>query len=249
MPYDDMTRCPQSEDEFREYFYTLIQRSLGAPANDFEAVLSATYSWQGQQLMIPVGVGPGIKQQPGAPFFGLTQQFSGVPKARVFLPADDADENGYYTRAMQYVDDAVGTYAHTKTAPTPQNAGLIWSWYYIAGNPYVPIQRPDAGGGTVPPPTGGLTEAQVQAMIDAAVAPLASQIAVLSQPMRAHGPVNLPIVFESLTSLRCKGDIDVQVKPGQATPPPDTSSEPSDLATVVMLKKLVARRNEPDEGS
>lgn len=249
MPYDDMTRCPQTEAEFRDYFYALIQRTFGAPATDWEAVMSAAYPWGDDRLPIPEGVGPGITQQPGAPFFGLTQQYSGAPKGRVFLPSNTPDELGYYTRCEQYLDDAAQTYSKSQQQIDPKSTGLVWAWY-LAGpaNAYAPIQGPDAGGGTTPPPSGGggLTEAQVQAMIDASLAPL---IAQLAQPLRAHGPVNLPIVFESLTSLRCKGDIDVDVKPGQATPPPDTSSEPSDLATVVMLKKLVARRNEPDEGS
>ena len=42
-----------------------------------------------------------------------------------------------------------------------------------------------------------------------------SAIACVGAAFRAHGPVNLPIVLESLTSLRCVGDIDVDVKPGR----------------------------------
>src|SRR6188768_1823660 len=114
MAYADMTRCPQTAEEFRDYFYALIGRAMGGPANDYEAVLSALYPWNGQMLMIPPGVGPGIKQYPGAPFFGLTQQFSGGPKARVFLPTNTPDELGYYTRCEQYVDDAAQTYSKTK---------------------------------------------------------------------------------------------------------------------------------------
>ena len=28
----DLTRCPQTEEEFQEYFYTLIGQRYGAPA-------------------------------------------------------------------------------------------------------------------------------------------------------------------------------------------------------------------------
>jgi len=151
MAYADMTRCPQTAEEFRDYFYALIGRAMGGPANDYEAVLSALYPWNGQMLMIPPGVGPGIQQYPGAPFFGLTQQYSGGPKARVFLPTNTPDELGYYTRCEQYVDDAAQTYSKTKTQPTAASTGLMWAWY-LAGpeNAYAPIMGPDTpdGGGS-----------------------------------------------------------------------------------------------------
>ena len=255
--YADMTRCPQNDAEMQDYFYTLIGRAMGGPADDFETVLSMAYPWNGQMLMIPPGVGPGIKQVAGAPFFGLTQQYSGGPKARVFLPTQTPDDLGYYTKCMQYVDDAAHTLSAQRLQPAPQATGLMWAWY-LAGPPntYVPVQGPDSGGGTTPvPPTGGITEAQVQALIDASLAPVNEQIAAintqLAQPMRAHGPVDLPIVLRSLTSLRALGDIDVEVKPGVATPPASadesSSGGPSDLATVVALKRVLARRKgEPE---
>ena len=40
-----------------------------------------------------------------------------------------------------------------------------------------------------------------------------------TQPLHAHGFIDIPTVVESLTSLRAKGDIDVAVTPGQAIPP------------------------------
>jgi hypothetical protein len=166
----DMAKCPQTEQEFCEYFYALIGKSLGQPANDFEQVLSRAYPWNGQSLMIPPGVGPGIRQQPGAPFYGLTQQFSGQPKARVFLPSNTPDDLGYYTRCMQYVDDAVGTFKRTKRQPTAQDANLVWAWY-LAGpdNAYAPLQ-PAEGGGTVPPTTTGISKEECQEMINASLA-------------------------------------------------------------------------------
>lgn len=69
----------------------------------------------------------------------------------------------------------------------------------------------------------------------------------LAQGLHAHGPVNLPIVVESVNSMRAKGDIDVQVKPGQATLPPDTSSGgPSTVATILVLRKLLGRGDEAE---
>ena len=152
----DMNRCPQTVDEFRDYFYALIGRSMGAPADDFEAVLTRLYSWYGQSLMIPPGVGPGIVQSPDAPFYGLTQQFSGVPKARVFLPTVTPDELGYYTRCMQYVDD-----------DPHGSGGLVWAWY-LAGpdNAYAPVHGPDEGGDSGHAPSGGgVTEDRVRELI------------------------------------------------------------------------------------
>jgi hypothetical protein len=189
----DMTRCPQTEQEFRDYFYTLIGRAFGAPASNWEEVMEGVYEWQGAWMKIPPGVGPGIKADASWPFYGLTQQYSGGPKGRVFLPSNTPDDLGYYTRCMQYLDDAAAVKAGKagkltkaqldallKKKTTQQNSGaLVWAWY-LAGpaNAYSPVLPADG----VPPNTGGgggggLTEAQVQAMIDASLAPLTAQIA------------------------------------------------------------------------
>jgi hypothetical protein len=74
---------------------------------------------------------------------------------------------------------------------------------------------------------------------------IAALEAALAQPLHAHGPVDLPIVLESLTSLRCIGDIDVAVKPGTATPPnPSSETPPGNLATLAILKRLLGRDDE-----
>jgi hypothetical protein len=73
---------------------------------------------------------------------------------------------------------------------------------------------------------------------------VAGLTAKLAEPLHAHGPVNLPIVLESLTSLRCIGDIDVDVKPGAATPPPDTAGDPPSPASIVLLKRILDRRDD-----
>jgi hypothetical protein len=67
----------------------------------------------------------------------------------------------------------------------------------------------------------------------------------LAAPLHAHGPVNLPIVLESLTSLRCIGDIDVAVKAGEATPPADTAGDPPAPLSVLLLKRILG--DEPEQ--
>jgi hypothetical protein len=80
---------------------------------------------------------------------------------------------------------------------------------------------------------------QIDALFDRCVAMdarLATVEHTQAQPFRAHGPVDLPIVLESLTRLRCKGDIDVDVKPGTATPPA-TSSGGNDPADMILAEE------------
>jgi len=254
----DLTRCPQSEEEFHEYFYALIGRDYMAPADGWEAVMEASYDWQGHQLNIPPGVGPGIRHPPDAPFFGLTQQYSGGPKGRIFLPTEIPDELGYYTRCMQYLDDAVGTYEKSKKQVTSTSSGLIWSWYWIAGAEYSPVSDADAG---TPPDSDAAWKAAVEAEIialkevNAAMGEEMDDLVervtriehALANGLHAHGPINLPIVLESLTSLRCKGDIDVQVKPGQAIPPNMDAGDPPDAATIALLRHLIGQDGDEAE--
>jgi hypothetical protein len=140
MAYPDMNRCPQTVEEFQDYFYTLIGQTYGDPAINWEQVMLRAYPWKGQMLTIPRGVGPGIQQQPGAPFFGLTQNLdsSGHPQARCWLPASEPDGNNYYTHCRQYLDNA------------PSGSGLVWSFYYFTGNDYTPLEP--AGGNIEPGP-------------------------------------------------------------------------------------------------
>jgi len=241
----DLNRCPQTEEEFHEYFYTLIGRDYMAPADGWEAVMEASYDWQGHMLNIPPGVGPGIRQPPDAPFFGLTQQYSGGPKGRIFLPTDVPDELGYYTRCLQYLDDAVGTYEKSKKQVGAQSTGLIWSWYWVAGAEYSPVTDADS---TAPPDSSELA-ARVAALEEAYAAmadDLLEMQTILAGGLHAHGPINLPIVLESLTSLRCKGDIDVAVKPGQAIPPNMESADPPDAATIAILRRLIGDGDEAE---
>jgi len=235
MPFD-MTRCPQTEDEARDWFFAGIGQQRGAPATNWEAIMTG--------CGLPPGYGPGVIPNASMPYFAFTQQFSGVPKGRIFLPSATPDENGYYTRCMQYVDDAAGTYAKSGKSVDANSSGLVWAWYWVAGHAYAPVQSAE---GTAPP--AGEYQDQIDALhdrveaLEGAYAALEERLTVvegaLAGGLHAHGPINLPIVLESLTSLRCKGDIDVAVKPGQATPPDMTAADPPDAATLILLRRLL----------
>jgi hypothetical protein len=146
----DLTKQPLTEEQFREYYYTLIGKQEGQNAADYIEVMKRPYPWQGRMLMIPPGPSDGVKLDSSAPFFGLTQQYSGgTPKARIFLPTNTPDDNNYYTRSLQY-------YVR-KDATTH-----VWGWDYIAGNAYTPIP----GYGPVIPP-GPTPPSDVEARLTA----------------------------------------------------------------------------------
>jgi hypothetical protein len=87
-------------------------------------------------------------------------------------------------------------------------------------------------------------ELEVEALGDQVAAHdqrLAALEAAAGQPLHCHGPVDLPIVLESLTSLRARGDINVAVTPGEATPPDPPSDSGTSLADVVVLKRVLDR--------
>jgi hypothetical protein len=220
--------------EYQQLFFSTIQRAPGQPADDYEAVLGASG--------IPAGLPPYTVPQASQPFAAMTQQIGsdGRIAGRVFLPTAIPDDLGYYAHPFSPLRDG----------PTP--GSLVWEWRDLGGPPVV-----TPGDATAPPSSGSLTEAQVQAMIDAALVPrdarlaaleasVASLQAMIVQPLHAHGAVNLPIVVESLTSMRAKGDIDVDVLPGTATPPPPSSGE--DLSGAKVLLWLL-RREDAEEGT
>lgn len=143
--------CPKTEAEFIDYFFGLIGRSLGDPADDWIEVMSKEYPWVNGPMVIPPGVGPGVILPANAPFYGLTQQWSNGPKSRLFLPAAIPDGLGYYTRNIQYIG---------RVNPDGVYPTHIWSWDHMDGNAYVPI----CDGETVPPPTSDPLEARVKAL-------------------------------------------------------------------------------------
>jgi hypothetical protein len=153
----DLNRCPQNEDEARDYIFTIYQRSIGQPANDWAAVQ--------QNSNLPRNIyTPGLQATDKWPFFGITQMWgAGGPRGRIFLPADSPDDNNWWTVQIQVIADG-------------PSGGLVWAWNKISGNAYKPVTsaavQPPGGG--VPPviiaPGGGLSKEEVQAMIDASIA-------------------------------------------------------------------------------
>lgn len=144
----DVNKRPQTEEEFTQYFYALIQKQKGGRANDYQFVMSNLYPWKGQMLEIPANL-PNEGQQlpPDAPFYGLTHQIGGdgFAKGRLWIPAANPDigPNGgaWYTRYIQYIADLPGGV---------HGVDFYWTWNYQSGNVYVPLGGPDSGA-TVPP--------------------------------------------------------------------------------------------------
>lgn len=107
----------------------------------------------------------------------------------------------------------------------------------------------------LPPPTND-TQEQIDALADrvetleamvlAQGDELATLTAALAQGFHAHGPVNLPIVFQSITSLRAKGDIDVNVIPGQA-PEAEPESDQGELNPIALLAWIRKHRGDEED--
>ena len=170
MPFD-MSRCPQTEQEAMTWFFQGIGQAVGTPATNWEAIMT--------NCGLPPGYGPGIKPNASMPYFAFTQQFSGGPKGRIFLPSNTPDENNYYTRCIQYLDDAAQTYSkrrNPKEQFSGKSTGLVWAWYHVAGNQYDPVQTADGAGQN--PGAGGMTEEQVIALIQQHAVTFGSKIAL-----------------------------------------------------------------------
>jgi hypothetical protein len=143
--------CPMTEQEIKDYFFSLIQRTPETYANDFVAVMDMKYPWNGQMLQIPENIpGPGQRLPSDAPFYGITQQVraGGVSAGRIWVPAavPQTDENGnqWFTRYIQIIKDKPFG---------QQGVDLLWDWKYESGNAYVPIcsgSNPGPGPGPNP---------------------------------------------------------------------------------------------------
>ena len=127
--------------------------------------------------------------------------------------------------------------------------------YYQGENGYWWPPQPVENQPPVPPVNDDLQAqvnalaAQVSALEEqnaaqaADITSMAEQIEEMKDTMEnglhTHGPVDLPIVLESLTRLRAKGDIDVAVKLGTATAP--NIQEQSEEADVSTIKRILGR--------
>jgi len=200
------------------YFWHLTGRAPNQPADDYADVLRA--------CGLPAGYPPySVPHANG--FYGLTQQIGsdGRIAGRIFLPTQVADELGYYSAPVSPLKDA----------PTPGH--LLWEWRPLGGPPYEPWITEPANGGEAPPPPD---EGELTARVDDLEARVTAIESVLVNGLHAHGPIDLPVVLEveGRPSLRCRGDIDVAVKPGEATPP--SKAAPDEAATVDALKQALS---------
>ena len=148
----DINRCPQTEAEAQDYIYTIYQRTIGQPANDWAAVM--------QNSNLPRNVyTPGLKADGTWPMFGFTMMWSSGPRGRIFLPTLQADENGYYTRQIQVIDEParrcagaglhLGVEVHQRTrllTGAGRRGGAAWRRDAAAGD-HRARRRPDRGRG------------------------------------------------------------------------------------------------------
>jgi hypothetical protein len=215
---------PQTIADYGAYFFNLIHRQPGQPADDYAAVLS--------QSTIPAGLPPYVVPDASMPHHALTQQIGsdGRIAGRLFLPTATPDDLGYYSHPVSPLRDG------------PMPGSLLWEWRDLGGPPVV-NPATGSGGGTTPPPADPQVEQRLETL-EAQMETLMAQVAALETksdgPFRAHGPVDLPIVLRSLTSLRALGDIDVAVTPGQATPPAASAAD-DDGGLAGLLRTLRGR--------
>ena len=95
-PYGD---GPQDEAAYKTYFFGLIGKAEGDPANDWEAVLTDSG--------IPNGLDVGVVPTDSMPFYALTQQIgAGGVRGRLFLPTSTADGLGYYSFPVDLLNGA-----------------------------------------------------------------------------------------------------------------------------------------------
>ena len=201
------------------YFWHLTGRAPNQPADDYADVLRA--------CGLPAGYPPySVPHANG--FYGLTQQIGsdGRIAGRIFLPTQVADELGYYSAPVSPLKDA----------PTPGH--LLWEWRPLGGPPYEPWITEPANGGEAPPPPD---EGELTARVDDLEARVTAIESVLVNGLHAHGPIDLPVVLEveGRPSLRCVGDVDVAVMPGEATEP--TMADPPETATIARLRQVLKR--------
>lgn len=95
--------APTTLDEWRIYFFDLLDETVGQPADDFEAKLLAL-----RDAGMLVNAVPGEVPSVAWPFFGikLIIDGSGHPRGRIQLPTAVPDPNDYYTHEFQVIADA-----------------------------------------------------------------------------------------------------------------------------------------------
>ena len=89
--------------EWETYFFGLIHKTKGAPANDYEAVLQELIN-QGAKVNPAKGEIPTVSW----PFYGLAIMVSGTPRGRIWLPTSETNvaAGGWYSHEIQVIKDA-----------------------------------------------------------------------------------------------------------------------------------------------
>lgn len=108
----------------RGWFFQLISVYEGDPANDWQKRLKALYD-KGMRKNPQPGERPTYDA-----YYGVTIMIDGGgnPRGRIWLPTQEPEANGYFTREVQVIADG----------PTPGT--LIWQWHELGGAPYVPLE-------------------------------------------------------------------------------------------------------------
>ncbi len=147
----------------KAYFFYIIGKREGDPADDFEAVITEKMVNRGAQLNVPANQLPKLEWK----FKAIAVMTSGrTPRGRLFLPSNVAqhgdDGNQWFTQDVQYIADG-------------PDGGLIWKWRVLGGtyvpihvihgvnHPTPPVQPPIE---PEPPPDGGDQHQELQAQID-----------------------------------------------------------------------------------
>jgi hypothetical protein len=95
--------APTTIDGWRDYFFGEAGVTIGAPADDYEAVSLALVD-----LGMRTNATPGAVPSSAWPYYGIHMiiDAAGHPRGRIQLPTAVADGLGYYTHEFQIIADA-----------------------------------------------------------------------------------------------------------------------------------------------
>ena len=95
---------PSGMGGWESYFFGLIGKTKGTPANDYQDVLGVLLSAGMRTNAVPGGEEQ--RPQESWPFYGMLMVVSGgTARGRVQLPTNEPDGNGYWTRLVQVIAD------------------------------------------------------------------------------------------------------------------------------------------------
>ena len=127
-------------EAYKTYFFQYIKREIGAPANDWKAVLESL-----PQQGFFTNPKPG-QIMPSSPHHGISIMIDagGNARGRIWLPTDTytTDQNGnqWYTHEMQVIADG------------PVAGTFVWAWQDKGGAPVRPFEGSTTEPTPIPPP-------------------------------------------------------------------------------------------------